>query len=154
MTIRPGKSSDTSRAVELLADSHVAAGFDRTDGPTGFCVPFDPAYARRLFFAHLVGGRSCAIVHEVDGVIQGLLLAIASEHPFGPVWLARETVWWIDPGHRGSAAPRMLDAYEIWAKGNGSVFSGMAGMGDDPAVAKLYLRRGYRVAETHYLKAL
>lgn len=68
--------------------------------------------------------------------------------------LARETVWFIDPEYRGTAAVRMLDAYERWAKSLGCVFTGMAGMGADPKVAKLYLRRGYRVAETHYLKAL
>jgi hypothetical protein len=150
--IRPGRSSDSARAVELLKDSHVAAGFDRADGPSGFTFPFDPSCAQRLFLSHLVAAHACVL--DVDGLIQGVLLAIGCEHKFGPVWLARETVWWIDPAHRGSAAPRMLDAYESWAKGNGYAFSGMAGMGNDPDVAKLYLRRGYRVAETHYLKAL
>ena len=48
----------------------------------------------------------------------------------------------------------MLDAYEAWAGSQGCAFAGMAGMGADPDVAKLYLRRGYRVAETHFLKAL
>jgi hypothetical protein len=81
-------------------------------------------------------------------------MATASEHPFGPVWLARETVWWIDPAHRGSAAVRMLSEYEAWAAEQGCLFVGMAGMGDDPAVGKLYQRRGYRRAETHYLKSL
>ena len=82
-------------------------------------------------------------------------MATASEHPFGPVWLARETLWWINPAYRGgTAAVRMLDAYEEWAALKGCLFVGMAGMGDDPAVAKLYRRRGYGHAETHYLKPL
>jgi hypothetical protein len=152
--IRPARSSDLPRAIELLKDSHIGAGFGGADGPTGFSFPFEPAYAQRLFLSHLVGAHACCIVSDVDGAAQGVLLGIAFEHPFGPVWLARETVWWIDPDHRGSAAPRMLDAYEHWARQQRCAFAGMAGMGKDPDVAKLYLRRGYRVAETHYLKAL
>jgi hypothetical protein len=48
----------------------------------------------------------------------------------------------------------MLSEYEAWAAEQGCLFVGMAGMGDDPAVGKLYQRRGYRRAETHYLKSL
>lgn len=150
--IRPAASTDKTHVIELLRDSRVGAGFDTPTGPTGFTFQFDPDYAERLFLIHL-RGRNLCIVYDVAGRAEGVLMAAATEHPFGPVWLARETVWWIDPAHRGSAAVRMLDAYEAWAAAQGCQFVGMAGMGDDPAVAKLYQRRGYRVAETHYLKA-
>lgn len=154
--IRHATPGDANRAVELLRDSHTAAGFDRADGPTGFVVPFVDAYAMRLFLAHVTGRRRMlALALERDGDVDGLLLAAASEHPFGPVWFARETVWWIDPRSRGLGAIRMLDAYELWAKQEmACAFAGMAGMGDDPEVAKLYLRRGYWPAEKHFLKAL
>ncbi len=152
--IRTGSPGDKARVVELLRDSHAGAGFDRSDGMTGFQFPFDPAYAERLFLAHLVAPRALCLVHDVAGAVQGVLLAVASEHPFGPVWLARETVWWIDPCHRGTAAVRMLDAYEAWAGSQRCRFVGMAGMGADPAVGALYRRRGYGVAETHFLKPL
>jgi GNAT superfamily N-acetyltransferase len=121
---------------------------------TGFVFPFDPAFAERLFHRYLRGGFALCLVHDVDGAPQGVLMAHAFEHDFGPVWLSQERVWWIDPAHRGSAAPRMLDAYETWAASKGCTFAGMAGMGDDPVVMKLYQRRGYRVAEMHCLKAL
>jgi hypothetical protein len=152
--IRVGHPSDSNRAVELLRDSHCAAGFDRADNSTGFCVAFDPSYAMRLFLAHIAGGRMLCLAFVREGVMQGLLMAAAAEHPFGPVWLARETAWWIDPSHRGIAAVRMLDRYEAWAAARGCAFAGMAGMGEDPEVAKLYLRRGYRAAEKHFLKVL
>ncbi len=151
--IRRARPTDKVRVIQLLRDSRVGAGFDHADGPTGFVFPFEPAYAERLFLHHAQSAGCVCIIHEVDGRAEGVLMATASEHPFGPVWLARETVWWIDPAHRGSAAPRMLAEYEAWAAAEGCSFVGMAGMGDDPAVAKLYQRRGYRVAETHYLKA-
>ncbi|MGK7056941.1 GNAT family N-acetyltransferase [Bradyrhizobium sp. 1050_B9_N1_2] len=151
MTIRPGCVADRTRAVELLRDSHRAAGFD---GGGGFVFPFDCAYAARLFVAHLGQASACCLVLEVAGRAQGLLLATAGEHPFGPVRLAREIVWWIDPAHRGRSAIAMLDAYEAWAASRQCAFVGVAGMGDDPDVAKLYLRRGYFAAERHFLKGL
>jgi GNAT superfamily N-acetyltransferase len=152
--IRAAFASDRGRVIELLKASRAGAGFDAVTGPTGFAFPFEPAYAARLFTAHLARPRACCIVHDVEGSAQGILMAVAFEHPFGPVLLAKETVWWIDPAHRGTAAIRMLDAYEAWARDQGCVYAGMAGMGADPDVAKLYRRRGYRDAEVHFLKAL
>lgn len=152
--IRPATLSDRTRVIQLLKASREGAGYDRADGLTGFLFPFDPAYADKLFRSHLDQPRACCFVHDVDGAAQGVLMAAAGEHPFGPVLLAGETVWFIDPAHRGTAAVRMLDAYERWAQSLGCAFIGMAGMGADPDVAKLYLRRGYRVAETHFLKAV
>ena len=153
MTVRKAVASDRDRVVILLRDSREGAGFHDPAGLTGFTFPFDPAYASRLFDLHLSHAQALCLVLDIEGRAQGVLMAWASEHPFGPVKLARETVWWIDPAHRGRSAIQMLDAYEAWAfKEAGCQFAGMAGMGDDPVVAKLYERRGYARAETHFLK--
>lgn len=151
--IRAATRSDSARAIELLRDSHLAAGFDGS-GESGFAVPFVAEYAERLFVQHLEMMNACALIHDVNGCVEGILLAVAYEHKFGPVWLACETAWWIDPAHRGRSAFAMLDAYEAWAHGLRCSFVGMAGMGDDPVIARLYERRGYRRAETHFLKAV
>lgn len=153
MTVRLAIPSDKLRVVELLRDSRTGAGFDRPDGISGFTFPFDPAYAERLLLQHMQSEHALALVYAPNERAQGVLLAIAHEHPFGPVWIARETLWWIDPAHRGRSAIKMLDAYENWWRGKGCSFGGMAGMGADPAVGALYQRRGYKVAETYYLKA-
>lgn len=151
--IRNGRICDVDRAVALLRDSRAGAGFDNPAGVSGFTFPFDPACAARLFTAHIDHpDRYCAVI-EIVGRVEGLLLAAAFEHPFGPVRVAKETVWWIDPAHRGRSAIAMLDQYEAWARGIGCSFVGMAGMGDAPEVGNLYRRRGYKVAETCYLKA-
>jgi GNAT superfamily N-acetyltransferase len=154
MSVRAARESDLDDVVRLLAESREGAGFDRADGPSGFVFPFERAYAERLFLRHLIDRRGCAIVHEVDGSAQGVLLAVRFEHPFGPVTLAMETLWWVTPAHRGRAAMRMLDAYEAWAKAHGCAYAAMFGMGSDPDVGALYLRRGYKAAERRYLKAL
>lgn len=152
--IRRATNDDKSRVIELLRDSRLGAGFDKPDGLTGFTFPFDPIYAERLFVRYRVAPRTFCIVYDVDGRAEGILMAHAFEHDFGPVLIAQERVWWIDPNHRGSSAARMLNAYEEWAINSGCKFVGMAGMGEDPIVGELYKRRGFRVAETHYLKAL
>lgn len=143
------------RVIELLRDSRVGAGFDSADGPTGFVFPADPAYGARLFAQHIENPNAVCIAHDVDGVAQGILMAVAFEHPYGPVTLSKDTIWWIDPAHRGgTAAPRMLDAFERWSRGRGCKFSGIAGMGEDPNISNLLKRRGYKPIEVHFLKAL
>ena len=153
--IRRAVASDMDRIIALLRDAHDAGGLNDAGGLTGFVVPFHPAYISRLFMAHVSHRDACCIVLDHGGMAQGVLMALAAEHPFGPVRLARETVWWIDLKHRGRSAIQMLDAYEAWAfNEQGCQFAGMAGMGGDPDVAKLYERRGYVRAETHFLKRL
>ena len=144
---------DKVAVINLLRQSHIEAGFHRRDG--GFSFNFDPAYAERLFLSHLSSGALCLVLKpEGDGdQARGVLMAAAAEHPFWPVRISRETVWYIDPGYRGISAVKMLDEYEAWAQEHGCQFAGMAGMGEDPDVAKLYRRRGYRPAEIHFLKA-
>lgn len=152
--IRKGCEADLGRAVQLLRDSRESAGFNDPAGLTGFTFPFVEEYAERLFLQHILDPKAFCGVYTVDETPQGVLLAYWFEHPFGPVKVAKETLWWIDPAHRGRGAIKMLNAYEAWADGKGCDFVGMAGMGSDPEVSKLYERRGYRVAETHYLKPL
>jgi hypothetical protein len=148
--IRLANAADKIAVIRLLEKSRLAAGFDK---PGGFSFTFDPAYAERLFLLHLLPHRLC-MVHEVDDAPRGVLMAVAHEHPFGAVKIARETMWFIEREYRGSAAVKMLHGYEAWAHSEGCQFVGMAGMGEDPEVGRLYLRRGYQVAETHYLKAI
>lgn len=153
--IRPALFTDRNRVIQLLRDSRIGAGFDRPDGISGFVFPFDPAYAARLFVQHLTAPNMTCIVYDVHGLAQGVLMAVAFDHPYGPVRVAKESLWWIDPAHRGgTAAVRMLDAFDAWGREQGCHFGGVAGMGADPAVARLYERRKYRPAELHHLKAL
>jgi GNAT superfamily N-acetyltransferase len=151
--IRAGVAADEHRVIDMLRDFCAALGFDGSDGASGFRFPLDRGYGVRLFRFHLNRSNACCIIHDVEGTAQGVLMALATQHPFGPVIVAKENLWWIDPAYRGgTAALRMLDEYERWARSLGARFTGIAGMADDPRVATLYARRGYRVAETHYLK--
>lgn len=150
--IRLANPRDKNRVIELLRDSRIGAGFASGEG---FTFPFDPAYAARLFVQHTTAAHCACFVLDSGGTAQGVLMVVAFNHPYGPVRVSKDTMWWIDPAHRGgTAAFRMLDAFEVWSAAQGCAFSGIAGMGEDPAIAHLLARRGYGAAEVHYLKPL
>lgn len=150
--IRLAKPSDLNRAIELLRDAAMYQGFDIGGG---FTFPFDPAYGGRMFRFHTTTNNAVCFVYDVAGTAQGVLMGVAFEHPYGPVRISKDSLWWIDREHRGgTAAVRMLDAFEKWAKERGCVFGGIAGMGDSPNITRLLERRGYKAAEVHFLKAI
>ena len=83
----------------------------------------------------------------------GVLMAMAFDHPFGAGKWAKETVWYIAPEARGRSALHMLDAYETWAREQGCSAIGMASLATND-VSRIYERRGYAPAETHFVKSL
>ena len=139
-TIRHATPEDRTTVIRLLKESHAAAGFT---------FPFSAPHADALFRRHLAGG----LVLVCGEPARGVLMAVTFEHPFGAGRWAKETVWYIAPDARGRSALQMLDAYETWAREQGCTTIGMASLATND-VSKIYERRGYAPAETHFLKAL
>lgn len=129
--------------VRLLRDAHGAAGL-----PFAFSAPHAMALAQR----HIAEPRLLALVAGTQA--KGVLLASSQEHPFAALRYATETVWWIAPEARGQFAAAMLTAFEAWAIEQGCAFAGMAALATFPRAGTIYRRRGYREAETHFLKPL
>lgn len=146
--IRNAVESDKTDVIRLLKDANENLG-----RVTGFVVPFDPAYACRLFDLHTTRNDCLCLVHDVNGTVRGVLMAHAVEHVFGPVRLARESMWWIDPAFRGRAAFSMVSKYDSWWRSIGCAYGHLVSMGDDPLIVRLYETFGYCAVETHYLKA-
>ncbi|WCK15393.1 GNAT family N-acetyltransferase [Agrobacterium tumefaciens] len=142
MDVRFATAEDRDRVVALLRDSHEAAGFT---------FPFQAAYADQLFQQHMRSPMACVLVTGERA--QGVLMAAASDHPFGVGSIAKETVWYVAPEARGRGAIKMLDAYETWARSVGCVSVGMASLATND-VSSIYERRGYSAVETHYMKLL
>lgn len=117
-------------------------------------MPFeaDVAYGLALIAAHRQPGALC-LVMDVDGMARAVLMAQAVSHPFGDWLIAKETIWFVDRDHRGRGALKMLDAYEAWARERGCRSIGMASL-SGRATDAIYLRRGYALVETHFLKDL
>lgn len=138
--VRRATACDRIAIIRLLQDSHAAAGFT---------FPFSAPHADMLFRQHMDRG----LVLVAGNPAQGVLMAMTFEHPFGAGKWAKETVWYIAPEERGRAALRMLDTYEAWAREQGCTTIGMASLASND-VSKIYERRGYAPAETHFVKAI
>jgi GNAT superfamily N-acetyltransferase len=138
--VRRATEADRLAVVRLLKASHAAAGFT---------FPFSAPHADRLFREHMASG----LVLVLGEPAQGVLMARTFEHPFGAGLWAKETVWFIAPEARGRAALQMLDAYEAWAREQGCTTIGMASLASND-VSRIYERRGYAPAETHFVKTL
>jgi len=143
MTVRLATPEDAGAIVRLLRDAHGAAGL-----PFPFSAPHAMALAQR----HIAGPNLVALVG--GSPTQGVLLASSQDHPFAAIRFATETVWWVAPEARGQFAAEMLNAYEAWARDQGCAFAGMAALASFPRAGTIYRRRGYREAETHFLKPL
>ena len=152
--IRHAVKEDSDAVVAMMPRANLAAGF----GPDGL-VPLNLSEARKalLFDQHLACRDACLIVYAPNEKPEGFLMAALFAHPFDPVHrIAKDTAWWIEDGCRGrlSIVNAMLDAYEDWARARGCTYAGMAVMTANLRVGKIYDRRGYVPAETHYLKKL
>lgn len=143
MTVRRAVPADRLSIVGLLKNAHAAAALP---------FPFSATHAVALVDRHIADPSLFAFV--AGSPSQGVLLASAQDHPFAAVRYATETVWWIAPDARGQFAGAMLDAYEAWAGEQGCSFAGMAALATFPRAGTIYRRRGYREAETHFLKPL
>ncbi len=138
--VRHATPEDRLAVIRLLKESHAAAGFR---------FAFSAPHADLLFRQHM----GCGLVLVAGDPAQGVLMAMTFDHPFGAGKWAKESVWYIAPSARGRSALQMLDAYEAWARQQGCATIGMASLASND-VSKLYERRGYAPAETHFVKAL
>jgi len=131
--------------VRLLRDAHKAAALP---------FPFSAPHAASLVDRHIGTPTLLSLVSGPPGSPAGVLLASCQDHPFAPIKYATETAWWIAEEARGKGAAEMLEAYEAWAVEQGCAFAGMAALASFPRAGIIYRRRGYREAETHFLKPL
>lgn len=145
MTVRPAIRDDRLRVVRMLRDAHAAAGLP---------FEFSAAHAAALLDQHVASQNHLALVLGAPDRAVGVLMASAQPHPFAPILYATETVWWVDPEHRGKGVSDMLKAYEAWARQLGCAFCNMVALEAAPRAGVIYRRQGYSPVETHYLKPL
>lgn len=91
----------------------------------------------------LIGGGGTLLVAEVDGTVVGMLGIALIVHPLSGDLYASELFWWVDPGTPAGTGLRLLAAGERWAQERGAVAMHMAALASNPAVDRIYERRGY-----------
>jgi GNAT superfamily N-acetyltransferase len=97
------------------------------------------------------------ILAEHMGEAVGLIAGQISESIFNDDKIASELIWWVDEKHRNSRIGlELFNAFEYWAKRSGCKHIQMVHLQTDKAdrIHRLYSKRGYRVAESAYLKEL
>jgi hypothetical protein len=97
-------------------------------------------------------------VAEKCGVVIGMLVAVLA-----PVWyapsckVATELAWWVEHEHRGgTAAIRLIQAFENWARNEQAVMVTMSNLevGDNNRVSSMLARMGYRMTEQSHTKGI
>lgn len=148
--IRPAVSTDMSALVRMAADFHGAV-------PHLAAVPFSPLSASASIQQAMASPRAVVLVAVVRVAARdqavGVLAAHEVDYPGGPAIFGRESLFWIDPAHRGRFAVPLLRAYEDWAQGRGIRLIGMTCF-DDGRTARLMTRQGYAATEVNFVKAI
>ncbi len=155
MTIREATSEDEPEVLAL------ARLFLETTSYRS-CRPLTPelelAGLRNLFGAvrlHGVCLVDARYITDRRTVLDGFIALVLIPDLFNVVLEAEEVAWFVRPDRRGTPTARTLwDAAEEWARQVGAAAIKMVAPADEPAVGRLYRRRGYVAVETAYHKRL
>ena len=116
-------------------------------------VKVDVDHTSKTYESLIRSGAAVFFVMEEDGQMQGGLGAIKSPDLHDGKLIAVETFWFVSPQFRGKGT-LLFNAFEKWAIGHGCQKLAMVHLSDSyPGILrKLYKRRGYKLAEEHYIK--
>jgi GNAT superfamily N-acetyltransferase len=118
-------------------------------------VTVDIDHATKTYEGMIDHGIAVVMVIEDDGELAGSLGFIVSQDLHSGEKVMIETFWFTHPEKRGCGL-RLLDAYEKYAEDNNMDKIAMIHMMDSypERLEKLYIRRGYKLIEKHYVKEL
>lgn len=113
MKIREMTQGDVQYALGLGVDMHQESWFRDFD--------FDVNKALSIWDRKVAQpDRWCLFVAEENDKIIGVFAGFANEHFFGNDLVSGDLILYVDPEHRGgTAAPRLIQAYEKWARSIG-----------------------------------
>lgn len=119
---------------------------------TGYTEYSDEQNIRNLIESIVTGRQDQMIILLKPGV--GFIAGQATPFVFGPHYIASEIAWWINEEHRQTGAGTdLLEAFEYWAKNiAGCTMITLTSL--DDKVGKFYEKKGYKLYERAYMKAL
>lgn len=137
--------------ADILAATIVMKAFEQASSH----VKVNIEYAAKTYTDMVEKGIAAFFVLEKDGDIVGGLGAIKCPDLHSGKLMAVETFWFVHPHHRGQGL-RLLAEFEVWGKAEGCQTLAMIHMADSypDRLEALYRRRGYNLAEKHYLKEI
>lgn len=141
--IRSATLADVGAIVRMSQELAVA---------TRMPIDVDASWAA-AFVARVVVGDGLALVVDIDGAVDGMLVATVGQSSVSPKPIAIEHGWWCGALAKGWGG-HLLARYEDWARERGCAFARMSIPHLSPIGAVLSKRRGYQFAETAMVKAL
>jgi len=130
----------------------VAKFMQKFENVTSF-VKVDPAHAGKKYAEFIeIGTGKMFILENSRGKMIGGLGCIIGEDLHYPRTMAIETYWFVAEEHRGRGL-ELLDHFETWAESCGYI-PAIVHLSDSypEKLKKLYLKRGYKLTESHYIK--
>lgn len=122
MTIRSATPQDIDELVKVGAAMHA-------ESPRFRSLPYNPEKVRSMLQALIGSQRGFVMVAEHGGLIEGGMVAAASEHWACDALAAFDIALFVMPDRRGGiAAARLLKAYAAWCKLIGAAMA-TAGIG-------------------------
>lgn len=111
----------------------------------------------RAIITYFTANATVFVADEAGSAI-GMLVGILA-----PVWyapsckVATELAWWVEPEHRGgTAAIRLMQAFEKWAQDEHAVMCSMSNLeiNDGGRVISMLGRMGYKLTEQSHTKRI
>jgi hypothetical protein len=119
---------------------------------TGMPITVDPSWTA-AFVARVIGGEGLALVAEIEGRAEGMIVATIGRSSVSPAPIAIEHGWFCGPAAAGFGL-RLLGAYEDWARAKGCAMARMSIASGSTLGRVLSRRHGYLFAETALVKVL
>lgn len=116
-------------------------------------VTVDVEYSYRTYLEFIEKGHGCAFVLKINDQVVGGISGLKFPDINSGIMTAVECFWFVKEEHRG-AGLQLLAFFESWAKEQGCKRMALIHLVDSfpDVLEKVYLRRGYRLVEKHYVK--
>ena len=138
----------------LPHEAHDVAKFMKKFEKVTDFVKVDVEYTGRKYENLVNIGKAVLFILEESGKMIGGLGCIIGDDLHFPRTMAIETYWFVDKEHRGRGL-ELLDYFETWAESKGYI-PAIVHLADSypERLEKLYLHRGYKLVEKHYIKEI
>ena len=146
------EEKDIPRFVELCKNFHDNSPFKD--------LKFEPTKVSDLAHKISAGAKLDSVVitmADTNDTVQGFIVGVVSETPFGVEKVAIELAWWVEPEYRGSRKSyELLLAYKAWARKVGCTIiqTGFLEGYSPETLDKVYTKMGMVKHERSYMEVI
>lgn len=148
MIIREMERKDVPECISLGKDMHEESVYRGTDFATDKLWEMWDQHVR-------IPNMYCMMVAEKDHELIGAFVGFRYEHFFGHDICSSDLILYVKPEHRGgTAAPRLIKAYEKWARENGvtEIQIGVSTGVQEERTARLFEKLGFGERAIYFRK--